>query len=34
MTIPGLKGPVKGLGLPAMVVEKICNTNAEKAYRI
>lgn len=34
ITIPGLKGPVKGLGLPETVVEKICNTNAEKAYRI
>jgi hypothetical protein len=34
LTIPGLKSPVKGLGLPPRVVEKICNTNAENAYRI
>jgi predicted TIM-barrel fold metal-dependent hydrolase len=34
MTVPGLKASVKGLGLPPVVVEKICNTNAGKAYRI
>ncbi len=34
MTIPGISGPLKGLGLPPSVVEKVCNLNAEKAYGI